>query len=247
MNAPAAVKPRRLALITDPGAVGRAVTELLCARGWQVAVLYVTRLEQQAKALVQEFGAERVFAQPVDYEEPATLEAAHAAVTAHFGRAPDDAVLLFNDWLAGGPLHLGPADDAGAFTRLTTANFETVYRTLRVVLPAMVGAGDGSVVVLGSRLAERPWSAAGAGAYAAAKAACVALVSSTASEVLAHGVRVNAVLASVIDEPFGRLGAPQLDHSLWVAPRSIAAVAAFLLSEEARDISGAAIPVYGRA
>jgi NAD(P)-dependent dehydrogenase (short-subunit alcohol dehydrogenase family) len=58
-------------------------------------------------------------------------------------------------------------------------------------------------------------------------------------------VRVNALLPSTIDTPQNREGMPNADFSKWVTPASIAGVVAFLLSDAARDISGAAIPIYG--
>jgi NAD(P)-dependent dehydrogenase (short-subunit alcohol dehydrogenase family) len=102
-------------------------------------------------------------------------------------------------------------------------------------------------VVIGSRAVERPWTSGGAAAYAASKAAVVTLAQAIAAEVLAHGVRVNAVLPSIIDTPANRSGMPGADPSAWVSPESLSRVIAFLLSDDARDVSGAAIPVYGRA
>jgi len=75
----------------------------------------------------------------------------------------------------------------------------------------------------------------------------VALARVVASEVLAAGVRVNAVLPSTIDTAQNRAAMPEADPSRWVAPESLAAVIEFLLSDASRDVSGAAIPVYGRA
>jgi NAD(P)-dependent dehydrogenase (short-subunit alcohol dehydrogenase family) len=60
-------------------------------------------------------------------------------------------------------------------------------------------------------------------------------------------VRINAVLPSIIDTPANRRAMPDADFSRWVSPRSLASVIRFLLSEDARDVSGAALPVYGRA
>jgi NAD(P)-dependent dehydrogenase (short-subunit alcohol dehydrogenase family) len=93
----------------------------------------------------------------------------------------------------------------------------------------------------------RPWQSAGAAAYAASKAAVVALAQATAAEVHGAGVRVNAILPSTIDSPQNRAGMPDADFSKWVTTASVAAVVSFLLSDASRDVSGAAIPVYGGA
>ena len=127
------------------------------------------------------------------------------------------------------------------------ANLETVYRSLRALLPPMVAAGRGSIVVIGSRAAADPASSARAAAYAASKAAVVALAQAVAAEVRDVGVRVNAVLPSTLDTPANRAAMPKADASRWVSLPSAAGVVAFLLSDDARDISGAAVPVYGRA
>jgi NAD(P)-dependent dehydrogenase (short-subunit alcohol dehydrogenase family) len=64
--------------------------------------------------------------------------------------------------------------------------------------------------------------------------------------VLAQGVRVNLVLPSTIDTEANRQAMPDADRSRWVTTDSLAGVIEFLLSDRARDISGAALPVYGR-
>jgi NAD(P)-dependent dehydrogenase (short-subunit alcohol dehydrogenase family) len=111
----------------------------------------------------------------------------------------------------------------------------------------MVAARRGSIVLIGSRAAARPWEASGSAAYAASKAAVVALAQAVAAEVLEDRVRVNVVLPSTIDTAQNRSAMPDADASRWVSLESLCEVIAFLLSESARDVSGAALPVYGRA
>ena len=68
-----------------------------------------------------------------------------------------------------------------------------------------------------------------------------------AADYLDSGVRCNAVLPSVVDTPANRAAQPDADHSRWVAPAEIAGVIRFLCSDESAPVSGAAVPVYGRA
>ena len=98
---------------------------------------------------------------------------------------------------------------------------------------------------MSSRAAVRPF--AGAAGYVASKAAMIAFVEALAVEYRDDGVRANAVLPSVIDTPGNRASMPDADHSKWVPPSQIAAVIAFLCSEDSAPTSGAAVPVYGRA
>jgi NAD(P)-dependent dehydrogenase (short-subunit alcohol dehydrogenase family) len=130
---------------------------------------------------------------------------------------------------------------------MLSLNLDSARYAISALLPKMIARGGGSVVVIGSRAVERPWESKGAAAYAAAKSALVAYARTVAAEALDQGVRVNAVMPSVIDTAANRADMPNADAARWVAPRSLSAVIAFLLSDDARDVSGAVIPVYGRA
>ena len=79
------------------------------------------------------------------------------------------------------------------------------------------------------------------------KAAVIAFVKAIAVEYRDDGLRCNAILPSVIDTPANRAGQPDADHSRWVAPAEIAQVVRFLCSDESAPVSGAEVPVYGRA
>ena len=56
-----------------------------------------------------------------------------------------------------------------------------------------------------------------------------------------------SILPSVIDTPANRASMADADHDRWVKPAEIAGTIAYLLSEDASAVSGAEVPVYGRA
>jgi NAD(P)-dependent dehydrogenase (short-subunit alcohol dehydrogenase family) len=153
------------------------------------------------------------------------------------------AVLAAGGYRGGEPV--AASKDDAALDAMLAANLRTVHATLAALLPGRVARKSGSIVVIASAASVRPWQSAGSAAYAASKAAAVALAQATAAEVHRAGVRVNAILPSTIDTPQNRKGMPDADFSKWVTPASIAGVVAFLLSDAARDVSGAAIPVFG--
>jgi NAD(P)-dependent dehydrogenase (short-subunit alcohol dehydrogenase family) len=105
--------------------------------------------------------------------------------------------------------------------------------------------GGGAIVCVGTRAALEPFS--GGGPYAVSKAAVLALVRSLDADYRDDGIRANAILPSVIDTPANRESMPDADFDRWVKPAEIARVIRFLCSGDSAPISGAEIPVYGRA
>jgi len=221
------------------GALGSVLTRTLSTRGHRVVAVDAPAAESRLRQLADVPGCT-----PVAFDVIDGWGEGLGRIQEAVGQ-PDGAVLVAGGWQGGTPLH-EEKDDAVCRAMLT-ANLATAERSLRALLPGMVAAKKGSVVVIGSRVVERPWTSAGASAYAASKAAAVALAQAVAAEVLEDGVRINAVLPSTLDTAANRASMPKADPDRWVTPASLAGVIAFLLSDDARDVSGAAIPVYGRA
>ena len=225
------------------GALGSAVARYLAARKYAVALLDVPQAEAALKALASELGeGSRQFA--IDIRDGAAWASVLPAIEKDLA-PPSHAVLVAGGWRGGKALHEHTNDEE--WDAMMSMNLETAHRSLRALLPGMVARKRGSIVVIGSRAAERPWTSASSAAYGAAKAAVVALAEAVAAEVLEHGVRVNAILPSTLDTPANRRAMPKADPARWVGTDSAAAVIAFLLSDDARDVSGAMIPVYGRS
>lgn len=122
-------------------------------------------------------------------------------------------------------------------------NLHTTFLLCKYSLGRMLSQGYGRIVTVGSRAALEP--VAQLAAYSAAKAGVVALTKAIADETKGTDITANVVLPSVIDTPTNReaMGAENADH--WVKPESLAQVICFLASEAAKDVRGAAVPVYG--
>ena len=127
--------------------------------------------------------------------------------------------------------------------QMLALNLRSAYTLARVVAPVMIRQRDGVIVNVASRSAVD--HAAGVGAYAASKAAAVALMDSLAADLKGTGVRVNSLLPSVIDTEPNRRAMPDANFANWPKPKDIARVILFLCSDDAKLIHGAAIPVYG--
>jgi NAD(P)-dependent dehydrogenase (short-subunit alcohol dehydrogenase family) len=220
------------------GVLGSEVTRVLLERGHHVAAL--DRASPRLDAMARPGSCLPI---ALDLTAAAEWRAAVEKIESELG-PPTGAVLCAGGWAGGAAASESPDDPT--WRRMLDLNLETVERTIRALVGKMVARKHGSIVVIGSRAAERPGENRGAAAYVAAKSAAVAYTQTVAAETLDSGVRLNAVLPSVIDTPSNRGAMPKADPLRWVTPESLARVVAFLLSDDARDISGAAIPVYGR-
>jgi NAD(P)-dependent dehydrogenase (short-subunit alcohol dehydrogenase family) len=124
-------------------------------------------------------------------------------------------------------------------------NVKPGFLLARAAMPQLIERGGGAFVGVSARAALRPFP--GAAGYIASKAAVLALIQALDAEYKHHGIRCNAILPSVIDTPPNRAAQPDADYSKWVQPEEIAKVVRFLVSDESGPMSGAAVPVYGRA
>ncbi|MBV9465023.1 MAG: SDR family oxidoreductase [Solirubrobacterales bacterium] len=219
------------------GGLGSAVVSRLLEDGWRVVVPWVFERELER---VQEHP--RLELLRADLFERSEVEQVVRQASAQADRPLRGLVNLVGGYAAGGRVHETPIEEFEAQFRL---NLRPTYLIVEAALPAMLAAGGGSIVCVGSRAAVQPFP--GAAGYIASKAAVIAFAQAVAAEYKHDRIRCNAILPSVIDTPANRASMPDADHERWVKPAEIAGVVAHLLSEDSRTISGAAIPVYGRA
>ena len=133
--------------------------------------------------------------------------------------------------------------DAATLQHMLDLNLYSLFHILRATLPALRQSGNGRIIAIGSRAAVEP--GAGVGAYSASKAAMVSLVRTVALENADAGVTANAILPGTMDTPANRKAMAGADSSKWVQPAHVASLALWLATDAAKEISGAAIPIYG--
>jgi NAD(P)-dependent dehydrogenase (short-subunit alcohol dehydrogenase family) len=231
----------RVALITGgTGGLGRAVTLALLHEGASVIATYIVK--DEADALHDTVGPNaHLELLPLDATDDSACRALVDGITARHGHL-DILVNAIGVYAGGKPLW---ETDPKTYQLMLTLNLHAGFNLVRTAVPAMLRQKSGAIVNIASKAALD--HAAGAGAYAASKAAALALFDCLAQDVKGSGVRVNSVLPSIIDTEPNRKAMPDADFSKWPKPEEIAQVVLFLCSPEAKLIHGAAIPVYGES
>ncbi len=224
----------KTALVTGAnGGLGTHVTKALLDAGFTVVGL-APRIQQS------DFDHPNFVALPASLD---SLDAAKKAVASVIARCGKIDVLAHLVGAFTGGHTVADTDDA-TWQRMFDANLNSAFHILRAVIPEMRKAGAGRIVAIASRQAEEP--APTLGAYNASKAAVVSLVKTVALENKDAGITANAILPGTMDTPANRKDMPGADVSTWVQPASVASLIVWLASEAGKDVTGSAIPVYGR-
>ena len=241
--------PRRVIVTGAAQGSGRAVALHLASPGVQLAVWDVKRdgVEETAKLCHEKGAVARAWT--VDVGDADAIEAAVSAFERAWGK-PD-----------------GLVNNAGIFPRaraldMKLAQWEEVLRvnltgtfvTARAVAARMKDLGRGAIVNTASGRALA--GAANGAHYAASKGGIIALTKSLALDWAAYGIRVNCVIPGLTDtaQPRVEMG----DNELYAAgaripmgrigrPEDIAAVVAFLLSDDSGYMTGQSVAANGGA
>ena len=220
-------------VIGADGGLGTHVTNALLDEGFTVAGV-APRIRQDS------FDHPHFTALPATLNSLEAAKNAVAAVISRFGKI--DVLAHLVGGFAGGQT-IADTNDA-TFQRMFDMNVNTAFHIFRAVLPHMRKASSGRIIAIGSRAAESP--GATVGAYSASKAALVSLVRTVAIENKDAGITANVILPGTMDTPANRAAMPGADTSQWVQPASVASLVVWLAGDAGKDVTGAAIPVYGR-
>ena len=236
----------RVALVTGGArGMGRAIIELLASRGAQVAV---NDLDPEATAAAAHAIGNDSLAVAGDVADPNRVRAIVDQVADHYGRLD---VLVNNAGIAYHRSIYEITDEE--WSRVFAVNVQAVFTFIQSASKPMAANGYGRVVNFSSTAGKNVSTVAGAH-YTASKAAVLGITRASALELAVHGITVNAVCPGMIDTqmikdawPQERIDAyiPSIPLQRMGQPSEVAELVAFLASERAGYITGAAMDITG--
>ena len=232
----------RAAIVTGgTGGLGKSVTKAFLQQGWQVLVTYVE--QDEFNSLLEECEEHRdaLRGALVDLTQSQEVKKLAECVRREFPNV-QALVNVIGGFAGGQSVTQTPEAVWDLMIRL---NLKTVFLACKTLAPVIADSGGGTIVNIGARAGRH--LVAGMAAYGVSKAGVCALTEVLAEELRPENIRVNCILPSIIDTEANRHSMPDADFSKWVTPAEIARLILFLVSDEAKKISGAAIPIYGDA
>jgi len=235
----------RTALVTGAAqGIGEAIAATLCARGANVVVADIDL--GGAERVASGLGA-RAVALELDVRERASFERVHAAAVERFGRVD----VLVNNAARTALRPFWEIDD-DEWNDVLATNLRGVFVGCQIAGPHMRELGFGRILNLASLAGQQGGAVAGAH-YAASKAGIIVLTKIVAQQLAPHGVTVNAIAPAAVRTPVLDALPPERVEALAATipvgrigrADEVAAVAAFLASDEAGYITGATWDVNG--
>ncbi len=238
------------AVVTGAGAgIGRAIAIRLSGEG---ALVALTDLDEQAAESVADEIEGKTLIRRTNVTRAEEVDALVRSVIEEWGGLD---VMVNNAGI--GVAATAPETSEEDFDRQIDVNLKGTFLGIKYAVPAMRDSGGGSIVNISSvaALVGVPDRAA----YCAAKGGILALTRAAAIDHVGEGIRINCIAPGTVDTPWiGRITAGYDDpeearakmearqpHGRLVTPEEIAAMAAYLASDESASVVGACMVVDG--
>ncbi len=218
------------------GAIGSVVARRFVEAGAFVVVADLAPLRDEDAAALGD-RRDRLLHHETNVLDEASVQSLFEAASAHGGPH-----VLAN--VAGG-FRFGPAVEEmeeSDWDSLLQLNLKSAFLTIKTALPYMKRQDYGRIVSVAARSGLKGDRMVAH--YSVSKGGVILLSQAVADEAHDYDITVNAVLPSIVDTPANRAAMSDANASRWVRPDDLASVILFLASEEARAVSGAALPVY---
>ena len=228
----------RVALITGgSGALGQAIVHRFLREGDTVCVPWIVESERaRLEGSLDATTGGRVMLERCDVSDDAAMTRLAAAVVEKHRRL--DVLVTGVGGFAGGSL---VETDRATWDKMLALNLTTAFTAARAVVPHMLTAGNGRVVLIASRAVVPP--AGGFIGYTVAKVGVIGLMQALSQEVKGRGVTVNAVAPSTMDTPANRAAMPNVDPKTWVPVTAVADAVAALAAESAGHVTGTLLQI----
>jgi NAD(P)-dependent dehydrogenase (short-subunit alcohol dehydrogenase family) len=230
----------RIVLVTGgTGALGRAITKAFVESNATVVSSYVNDREiEQVKTEINSATLQLIKA---DITKEKEVDGLVSNIVGKHGRI-DVLVNVVGGYVGG--KRVSELDEK-EWDFMMTMNLKSAFLISKHVVSQMISSKYGKIIHVSSRTGLR--SEGYDSAYAASKSGLIRLVESLSEETKISNINVNCIMPSIIDTEGNRKAMPNADFNKWVKPEDLANVVLFLSSEEAKAITGAAIPTYGVA
>jgi NAD(P)-dependent dehydrogenase (short-subunit alcohol dehydrogenase family) len=231
----------KVALITGAGGnLGRMVAERFHEAGARLVLVDLKKEQLQARYAEWKDSSEALIV-AADLSDEQSVQSMVEQAKSGWGRI-DILANIAGGFTMGPAIHETPVKD---WNFMLDINARTMFLTCRAVIPIMLEQRGGRIISVSARAARE--GKANMGPYCVSKAAVITMTESLAAEHKFNNINVNCILPGTIDTPQNRAAMPDADHSKWVPTKDLADVILYLASEQARSVTGAAIPVYGKS
>ncbi len=220
------------------GALGSTTAELFFRAGSNIALVDVdfTKLTHPRWKHAKNVGLFET-----DLTDVNSVNDSVSAIVERFGQI-DCLANVAGGFKMGPKVHETPVTDWDFMLNL---NARSVFLMCRAVIPHMLEKRKGKIVNVAARAAVE--GKAKMAPYCVSKAAVITLTQSLAAEHKMNNINVNCILPGTIDTPQNRSDMPDADYSTWVPTTDLANEILHLCSEQAKGVTGAAVPVYGKS